>query len=108
MVDRGSTEAPQAAHLTEIPTVIQHVDATPVREFCREWTVGGDRCNGPAEFILWGKLIPADGLGPRCYDHAAKHVGHRALGDPAWAIFHLRDLYRADSSSVGAPGVSRG
>lgn len=76
----------------------QHLDASPVREFCREWPDGGERCNAPAEFILWGKLLPPEALGPRCHDHAAKHVGHRALTDPSWAIFHLAGLYRADGS----------
>lgn len=58
---------------------------------CREWIEAkADCCNAPAEFILWGKLIPPDGLGPKCYDHAAAHVGHRALGDPSWAIVDLR------------------
>lgn len=78
----------------------------PVRESCRAWLVT-DRCNAPAEFILWGKLIPADDLGPRCYDCAARAVGHRALTDPAWAIFHLRDLVRVERSVLDAPkGVS--
>jgi hypothetical protein len=57
---------------------------------CRE-----EDCRKPAEFVLWGKLLPAEALGPRCYDHAAKHVGHRALGDPSWAIVDLRPLHRA-------------
>ena len=58
-----------------------------VIEYCREvlpeeeqsLEPGGDRCQKRAEFILWGKLLP-EALGPRCYDCAAKHVGHRALG----------------------------
>jgi hypothetical protein len=61
---------------------------------CREWPRDGDRCTRPAEFILWGKLLPPESLGPRCYKHAAKHVGHRALGDPTWAIADLRPLLR--------------
>ncbi len=56
---------------------------------CREW-VENDRCNAPAEFVLWGKLIDPEGLGPRCYDHAAKWVDHRGLGDPSYAIIDLR------------------
>jgi len=58
-----------------------------IQTTCRE---GGNRCRQPAEFLLWGKLLPNEGLGPRCYDHAAKWAGHRALGDPAWAILDLR------------------
>lgn len=60
---------------------------------CREW-VGIDRCDEPSEYVLWGKLIAADGLGPRCYEHAAKHVGARALTDPSWAIIDLWRLAR--------------
>lgn len=69
-----------------------------VREFCGEWIEEKvDRCNAPAEFILWGKLFPAEALGPRCYDHAAKHTGHWALSPsqlPQCAIFDLRGLQR--------------
>lgn len=63
----------------------QGVDPNPgatrnsVAEWCREDLPSGERCHKPAEFILWGKLFPPEGLGPRCYDHAAKHAGHRAL-----------------------------
>lgn len=61
---------------------------------CREW-IGDSRCNAPAEFLLWGKLLPPEALGPRCYDHAAVHVGHAALGDPTHAIADLRPILRA-------------
>ena len=65
------------------------------REGCREWPTGAlDRCNVPAEFVLWGKLFPPEALGPRCYDHAAAHAGHRALGDPSYAIIDLRPALR--------------
>lgn len=67
--------------------------------FCREeiWrdNAGDFRCGEPAEFVLWGKLLPPESLGPRCYGHAAKHVGHGALGDPAWAILDLRPILKA-------------
>lgn len=74
---------------------------------CREVDEDGERCAAPAEFILWGKLIPADGLGPRCYDHAAKHVGAYALGDPSWAIADLRPLTRqlAGATEVSSAGA---
>jgi hypothetical protein len=63
---------------------------------CREWIdEKNDRCNAPAEYVLWGKLIDPEGLGPRCWDHAAQHVGPRALGDRSWAIIDLRRLTRA-------------
>ena len=70
---------------------------TEVREYCREWlSEEHNRCNAPAEFILWGKLINPEGLGPRCYDHAAEHVGHHALSpNSGYAVFDLRGLNRA-------------
>jgi hypothetical protein len=72
-----------------------------VREYCHEWVDDkNDRCNAPAEFLLWGKLFPPEGLGPRCYDHAAKHAGHQALSDrqlEQTAILDLRGLQRADT-----------
>ncbi len=69
---------------------------------CREW-VDNDRCNAPAEFVLWGKLIDPEGLGPRCYDHAAKWVDHRGLGDPSYAILDLRPGLRFLSRRGVAP-----
>lgn len=68
----------------------------PVRECCREWLDDKiNYCCEPAEFLLWGKLIPPEGLGPRCYDHAAKWVGHSALRhDAGWSILDLRGLVR--------------
>jgi hypothetical protein len=61
---------------------------------CREWVPEkADCCFAPAEYVLWGKLIPPDGLGPRCYDHAAKHVGHNALAPRSgWAVLNLIEL----------------
>jgi len=69
-------------------------DATRNRvpEWCREDLPNGERCDNPAEFILWGRLFSKEGLGPRCYDHAAKHAGHRALSPGAvgqYAIYVL-------------------
>lgn len=63
---------------------------------CREWCDDIDSiCGEPSEYVLWGKLIPAEGLGPRCYDHAAKHVGHDALrSGSTWALINVRDLAR--------------
>lgn len=77
---------------SESGAVVAEIEA--ILETCREEDENYERCNAPAEFILWGKLLPSDALGPRCYDHAAKHVGHGALGDPAWAIFDLRRVAR--------------
>lgn len=59
---------------------------------CREWT-DNRPCNAMAEFLLWGKLIPAEGLGPRCYEHAVKHVGYHALASRSnYALVNLADL----------------
>jgi hypothetical protein len=73
----------------------------PLVTTCREWLDEKDgeawhnRCNDPAEFLLWGKLIPTEGLGPRCYDHAAKHVGHNALyPNSGYALVDLRPARR--------------
>ncbi len=60
---------------------------------CREETKGGGKCWEPSEFVLWGKLLPPEALGPRCYDHAEKHLG-RGVGDPQWAVVDLRRLSR--------------
>lgn len=65
---------------------------------CREWPDDDERgrmCGKPAEYVLWGKLIPTDGLGPRCYDCAVKHVGHYGLASRSGhALLNLSDLAR--------------
>jgi hypothetical protein len=69
-----------------------------VREGCRE-ELGAptyEKCWRPAEFVLWGKLIPPEALGPRCYEHAARHVPDDALRPGSdWAILDLRPLRAA-------------
>jgi hypothetical protein len=63
-----------------------------VSEFCRHRNDDdGKLCGQPAKMIVWGKLFPPDALGPRCYDHAAEQIGHRAAGDrsPGYAIYHF-------------------
>ena len=64
------------------------------RETCREWPPERlDRCNAPAEFILWGKLFPPEALGPRCYDHAYKHIGGAGMSQlDQWAVYDLRPV----------------
>lgn len=64
---------------------------------CREWLPETTNCCwAPAEYVLWGKLIPAEGLGPRCYDHAAKYLGHHALARGAnYALVNLAELAEA-------------
>lgn len=49
---------------------------------CREWK-GDNRCGTPSEYVLWGKLLDPEALGPR------------GLGDPGWAIIDLKRLARA-------------
>lgn len=69
-----------------LATIQQHVG------HCHEW-LDYDRCGKPAEYVLWGKLIPTEGLGPRCYDCAVKHVSHHALASrSSHAIVNLTDL----------------
>ena len=59
-------------------------------EGCREW-VDTDRCPARAEFILWGKLFKREALGPRCYEHAAQHIGHGSMSRlDQWAVYDLR------------------
>jgi len=61
---------------------------------CREWVEEKiDRCNEPAEYVLWGRFIDPEGLGPRCYNHAADYVHHIGLARKSgWAVIHLADL----------------
>lgn len=70
-------------------------------ESCRNWVTPPpfralDRCGNPAVYILWGKLFPADLLGPRCYTcavdqlTAAGYHSHSALQkDSGYAIYHI-------------------
>lgn len=68
-------------------------------EFCRECrdelhAGKRDRVRA-AEFILWGKLFPAEALGPRCYDHAARHIGGAGMAMlDQYAVFDLRKVVR--------------
>jgi hypothetical protein len=70
---------------------------------CREWVDEKNNvCAEPADFVLWGKLIPREGFGPRCHDHAAKHVGHRALAPHSgYALVNLGELADVIESMEG-------
>lgn len=58
----------------------------------------------PAEFIIWGKLAPPEALGPKCYDHAVKHLGHDMPGrSDQYAVVDLRPLRAALASQQGEP-----
>ena len=61
---------------------------------CREWVEEKhDKCWKPAEYVLWGKLIPSDGLGPRCYEHAQKWIDCHGLRSRSnYALINLSDL----------------
>lgn len=55
-----------------------------------------DKCWKPAEYVLWGKLLPPEALGPRCYEHAQQYVHWQGLGSgTTFALIHIGDLARA-------------
>lgn len=62
-------------------------------EPCRNWIdEKWDRCGAPADCIVWGKLLPPETLGPRCYACAEAHFGYRNVHDRdgrGYAIYHL-------------------
>lgn len=63
-----------------------------------------EKCWRPAEYVLWGKLIPSEGLGPRCYDHAQRYVSGSGLHSRAnYALVHLGDLARDLATGAGVP-----
>lgn len=60
---------------------------------CREWIdEEHSYCFAQSEFVLWGSLFPPKALGPRCYNHAAKHTDSRTLTSGDAAIIDLRPL----------------
>lgn len=65
-------------------------------EWCRErLPKNSERCNEPAILILWGRYFPPEGLGPRCYNHAAKHIGAAGMSRlDQYAVFDLRKVTR--------------
>lgn len=73
-------------------------------EFCRACRDERDEIV-PADFILWGKLLPSEQLGPRCYNHATAYIGVLAMTRiDQWAVFDLRPLNRALTQSTEASG----
>lgn len=73
-------------------------------EFCRACRDERDEIV-PADFILWGKLLPSGQLGPRCYNHATAHIGVLAMAQiDQWAVFDLRPFNRALAQSSGVAG----
>ncbi len=49
-----------------------------------------------ADFILWGKLLPPEALGPRCTDHAMKWLPHLLEKPDQYAVFDLRPYRSAE------------
>lgn len=96
-------EAAEARQALTLETMQQYVGG------CREWLPEkADNCWAPAEYVLWGKLISPVGLGPRCYDHAAVHVGHQALAAGAnYALVNIGELARKIDEAHQAPVASR-
>lgn len=48
-----------------------------------------------ADFVLWGKLFPPEAFGPKCYDHAAKHIGWSGMSQiEGMAVVDLRPINR--------------
>ncbi len=78
------------------PDCVRHIERAEkaeaaLRESCREEMRDGDRCNKPAEFLLWGKLFERKAFGPRCYDHAVRHTDHSMPSRvDQWAVMDLR------------------
>lgn len=95
MMYANTPEAAEARQITTLDAMRQQIGG------CREWVDEKHNCCfEPAEYVLWGKLIPPEGLGPRCYDHAAKHVGHNALAPRSgWALINLVELAREIDSA---------
>lgn len=60
---------------------------------CRNWIGGdwgGDHCNKPARYIVWGKLNPPENLGPRCEDCLLdQQPGLRLYQLDQYAIYEL-------------------
>lgn len=72
-------------------------DEAPI-ETCREWLRSKhDTCKEPAAFVLWGKLLPPEAMGPRCMDHARKHIPSLPHLAHQYAVLDLRDLRRVES-----------
>jgi hypothetical protein len=61
--------------------------------------VDGERCNEPATVIIWGRLMNSEALGPKCDEHAARHMPDRDLGQGTHsAVFRLAGLVRTTTA----------
>ncbi len=73
--------------------------ARGVLTVCREWRDKAPvfaKSVTPADFILWGKLFPPEALGPKCYEHAAKHIGYSGMSQiDQYAVVDLRPIREA-------------
>lgn len=53
-----------------------------------------------ADFILWGKLLSPEHLGPRCYKHTQEALGRSAMSRiDQYAAFDLRPIRKALESA---------
>lgn len=86
-----SPESPKADTLADAARSI----LTSCRE-CRDERDFYDDPVPPADFIVWGKLAEPEALGPKCYDHAVKHLGHSMPGRAdQYAVVDLRPIRAA-------------
>lgn len=51
-----------------------------------------------ADFILWGKLFPAEALGPKCTFHAAEYINIAQVDQ--YAVLDLRAARRQAADGV--------
>jgi hypothetical protein len=86
------------AHLRNLaPSMLAVIEAaagmsTVCRE-CRDEAPVFAKDVTAADFVLWGKLFPPEALGPRCYTHTAKYIGHVNMSRvDQYAIVDLRPL----------------
>lgn len=62
-------------------------------ECCRECRDFEPPLYTRADFILWGKLLPPEAMGPKCYDHTADHLGWFAMSRiDQYAVYDLRPV----------------
>jgi hypothetical protein len=70
-------------------------------ECCRQCRDQEPPVSTRAEFILWGKLLPPEAFGPKCYDHAAEHLGWQAMSRiDQYAVYDLRPINALIDGSI--------
>jgi hypothetical protein len=72
-----------------VPTSTKLTHELPCREVVS--TTHAKECGLPAMFVLWGQLYKPSQLGPRCEDHARRHVGDDVMHRSSqYAVVDLR------------------